>query len=627
MKRNWSGYRIFLGVCLLPGVAYAIDCASLPTQFTGNEFPNGNFFSNFDNSCYLIPFTATGGQGGQGADLNAVYNKLFYQVNPKYEIIIVGTYPNTRFFSVTAYDAHGAPGQTLNDADIVPLTSAYINPYAEGNSYAAGQKYAVSVGLGGTYGTLENGCMADGYNVDVNAIDASQRHQGMDWNSDAAVYKANPTFTNHIVDTPQHTNPNTGGVLMVRNYLDISPPGANLYAIVRDMASGCAYPAEYAVNTLQVVTVNPTLGNTWVDGIQANLHSIYENDYLPQLCFASDHPTNMLPWARGTEYISGADPAGSYIRAVVASGVPQNLAAAGRVMRIRFRIPQVPQTPCVAGCSLSGNEQLRYESLSFQNGVNTLASLPDSAFTQDANGNVTLVVGTGATIPSSVSTANGYTVFDLSAVPGYEQLTMLNLRNILPAATFNCSGEIVPYRTAVYTPAGGLMDEYLPVVDYPMATGLPSVATALPPANSCGILPNGLASPGPGCSVVASNPAKITALTTQCAAPGCNEVVVQAQPPLTIVGGGFGDFPGDLPFTGVTAYLEITDTTQNWDAGYTGDTCNVAMSSWANNRIQLVANVNQNGSCPLAAGDQLTVKVWNPQSMTSSSMTVTVASN
>jgi hypothetical protein len=127
--------------------------------------------------------------------------------------------------------------------------------------------------------------------------------------------------------------------------------------------------------------------------------------------------------------------------------------------------------------------------------------------------------------------------------------------------------------------------------------------------------------------VVASNPAKITALTTQCAAPGCNEVVVQAQPPLTIVGGGFGDFPGDLPFTGVTAYLEITDTTQNWDAGYTGDTCNVAMSSWANNRIQLVANVNQNGSCPLAAGDQLTVKVWNPQSMTSSSMTVTVASN
>jgi hypothetical protein len=87
---------------------------------------------------------------------------------------------------------------------------------------------------------------------------------------------------------------------------------------------------------------------------------------------------------------------------------------------------------------------------------------------------------------------------------------------------------------------------------------------------------------------------------------------------MTIVGAGFGDFPYEVPYTGVSNYLEITDNTQNWVAGYTGSACNVAISSWASNRIQLVANVNENGQCPLAAGDQLTVTVWNPQSPTKS---------
>jgi hypothetical protein len=53
----------------------------------------------------------------------------------------------------------------------------------------------------------------------------------------------------------------------------------------------------------------------------------------------------------------------------------------------------------------------------------------------------------------------------------------------------------------------------------------------------------------------------------------------------------------------------------------------VSIASWAANLIELTANVNQNGVCPMAAGDQLTVEVWNPESMTAATATVTVMPN
>lgn len=626
MIRRWLAYASFALIGFCPQMARAINCSGLPTSFTGNEFPKGDFFSNFNNSCYVIPFTSGGGQGGEGGDTNSIYNKLFYQVNPNLQIVILGTFSNTRFFSITAYDSHGATSQTINDEDIVPLTSSYINPYAPGVSFVNGQKYSVPVNLGGTYGNMETGCMTTGYNVDVNAMDASQRHRGMDWNSDPSVFKANPVFPLHEVDTPQHTNPNTAGILMGRNYIDLTP-NITLYAIVRDMASGCAYPADYAVNTLHAVTNNPTVGNSWLNSTQAELHRVYEHSYLARLCFQSD-PSNMLTWARGTEYVPGDDPAGSYISALTPANLPANLAAGGRVMRFRFRLPTTPPTPCTNGCSRTGNEQMRYMSISFQDpGGDTLISLDDAAFVQDPNGYVTLIVGTGVTIPPQISAANGYTVLDLSAFPNYQQLQSVYLRNILPSGFFNCAGSIVPYRTRVATPAGGLMDVYLPVVDYPTPGGLPATATPLVPANSCGVLPDGQANKLPACSVVQPKLLAIGTVTTQCQQQGCNTVVTQPQPPLEIVGGGFGDFAGTLPFNGVSGYLKISDTTQGWDAGYTGDTCTVSISSWASNLIQLAANVNQNGQCPMASGDQLTVTVWNPQSLFSTSLTVTVAAN
>jgi len=614
------------------GLAHAQTHYCGPTSFTGTQFPTGDFFTNFDNTCYQIPF-ATGGGGSQAGDLNSIYSKIWYKVNPAYQLIIVGDFPNARYFSITNYDAHSAPAQFILDQDIVPLTSSYINPFLPGTPFVASQEYAVPIDFEGTPGTEQTGCMTTGYNVDVNALDATFRHAGIDWNTDASVWKANPDFGLHIVDTPEHTNPNTGGVIMLRNYLDITPASSSTapYVILRDVASGCAYPAAYALNVLQVVTNNSTVGGGWLDSSQADLHRTYANDYLRPLCYASE-PQNMAEWLRGTEYVPGAIPDGSYLTAPVKSGETSTLAAAGRVMRFRFQMPTTPPTPCTTGCSRSGNEQLRYMSLSFQNGTTTLASLADNYFTPNANGDVTLIVGTGATIPSWITPANGYTFFDLTSVSGYATLSELNIRNLVPASTFNCSGEIVPYDTAEYTPGGGLMGQYAPYLDYPVATSLATVAGAPPSTGACGVFPDGEAGLPPSCGVVTPGPITLAALSTQCAvsvipAPGCSQVVVQPQPALSLIGGGFGDFPDGLPFTGTSGYVEITDTTQNWSAGYAGDTCTVSITSWAANLIELVANVNQSGLCPMAAGDQLTVTVWNPESMTSATKTVTVQPN
>ena len=116
----------------------------------------------------------------------------------------------------------------------------------------------------------------------------------------------------------------------------------------------------------------------------------------------------------------------------------------------------------------------------------------------------------------------------------------------------------------------------------------------------------------------------IATLTTQCPQVGCNQVAAQAHPPISILGNGFGSFPLGIPYTGTSHYLQITDSTQGWSAGYTGNPCTVSIGEWSGTLISVVANVNQNGVCPMAAGDQLTVTVTDPQTFQSASMTTTV---
>src|SRR5947207_2462866 len=168
---------LLLATSFCASTAHA-DCSTRPTQFTGSEFPSGDFFSNFSNACYTIPLATGNGQNGQGGDLNSVYNEFYYKVDPRYQLIITGSFPNARYFSITAYDSHGAVSQSLLDTNIVPLSSSYINPYQAGAVFVDGQKYAASMDFGGTPGTLQTGCQMNGYNVDVNKLDVTQRHQG-----------------------------------------------------------------------------------------------------------------------------------------------------------------------------------------------------------------------------------------------------------------------------------------------------------------------------------------------------------------------------------------------------------------------------------------------------------------
>lgn len=613
MRRAIHASALLVGLACLPGMARAIDCSNLPTQFTGNEFPSGDFFSNFSNPCYYIPFPS--GQGVDlGGDLNAKYWQLYYKVDPRYQLIILGSFPNARYFSITGNDDHYAIAQSILDADIVPLTSNYVNPYQPYVAFVNGQQYAVPINFGGAPGALQTGCMMNGFNVDVNALDAAHRHQGMNWNTDPGVFQAPQNFPLHIVDTPERTNPPRAGYITIRAYVDITTgPQTPPNLIVRDVASGCAYPAAYAQQTLQIVAPDRNTGTSWLDGTQEHSHSVYDNVYLAPQCYGTD-PRNALSWYRGIEFVPGGNPYSSFIKANIPSGLPDALAAAGEVMRFRLRVPAPPPTPCTNGCWRSGDEQIRYTSLSFLNpGSSPLASLVDNAFVQDANGYATLIVGTGAAIPSWITAANGYTFLDLTALSGYQNLLQMVMRNILPSVTFACSGYQVPYNTTVYTPQGGLMGDYLPVVDYPLAASLPPTASPLVGPNACGVLPIGQPAQAPNCGVLPSNPIAIAAVPA--ASPTTGPVAAQPLPPIAITGDGFGIFPNGLPFTGNSNYLRIADITQNWSAGYTASACNVSIINWTSNHIELIANVNQNGLCPLVAGDQLTISVWNPQTL------------
>lgn len=638
----------------LPRDARAENCAGLPTSFTGNQFPKGNFFSNFDNSCYLIALsTGNGGTSEQG-DLNSLYNKLFFNINspnapaqtlPPYELIILGQFPNSRYFSISLYDNHSAITQNITDVNVVPLTSDEINPYEPGVSYVNNQRYGVAIHLGGTPGRVQTGCMMNGYNVESNSMDGTERHPFMNWNLDTA-FMSLRQYPFHEVDTAAHTNPNQAGVVIIRSYLDLTPSTtASLpHVIVRDVASGCAYPAAYINSLANVVTTSSTIGNVWQNQQQVQEHNTYAN-WQSTDCWGTI-PYSRIQWLRQDEYTAGANSDAGYLFADVPAGQMQTLLNAGEVMRIRFRVPTTPPTPCVNGCSRSGNEQMRYMSISFQiPGGGTLASVPDrcplnpvipcTPMVQDANGYVTLVVGTGMAQPSWVTAANGYTWLDLSQIPNYLTLNEIAIRHILPSGWFDCSTQLVPFKVGEATTAdGGLMGLYSPLIDYPVATKLPTAAIEVTCSGKnctyCGVYPGGPPAPLPSqCQVLPPNPSSIAAVVTQCSNAisytGCNQFVAQSAPPVAISGSGFGSLPMGIPYNGNSNFIEINDVTQGWTAGYTGSACSVSIGEWSDSLISLIANVNENGDCPMAANDQVTVTVWNPQTLSSSAFTLTVA--
>lgn len=216
MKRLLSGCVFLACLNWLPAAARAENCAGLPTSFTGgNEFPKGDFFSNFNNNCYLIPLSSGNGSGSERGDLNSLYNKIFYNINskntslpviPPYELIVLGQFPNSRYFSISLYDNHSALSQNITDVNVVPLTSSDINPYEPGVSFVSKQRYGVAIHLGGTPGKIQTGCMMTGYNVESNLMDGTERHPFINFNS-IRLFSSSPAPTIRIMKSIRRSTP------------------------------------------------------------------------------------------------------------------------------------------------------------------------------------------------------------------------------------------------------------------------------------------------------------------------------------------------------------------------------------------------------------------------------------
>ncbi|HUE03542.1 MAG TPA: hypothetical protein VMR62_28555 [Bryobacteraceae bacterium] len=472
---------------------------------------------------YAIPIPTTNGLHAAG-DLNSTYAPLFYSIASlnqwmtnngnnycPVEAVIVGYFPDGRYFSVTANDMHYTATQHLSDAEMDPATNTTINPFlpGSGNNWTGSQAYMVPVGFGWVpkyQGTGQSpGCGITPFEED-NLLDATQRHLSDDWNASVSgATVANGQLSQHTVDTPEHTTlsglsscpacgPNQAGSIVARSYL-ASPetcPNGNQgacnpptdlqpfqpYLILRDTGTGCAYYSAYLTANSwnpvpngvadQPLVYNPpnpqtapncatspqstgcaaiistvelskcpstTSCGNWLDVNQKNQH-INNANYTPEACYANGNPTqsstyssgppnfyNRVAWTRVQQWEGSPGPDDSYIGGAIAKTTMQNMVpsqsgnqpclnsagqpnAGGCLIRMRFQIPQMPDTPCYPGtsCSLTGTEQMRYMSLTFWQQTATaedLAAQPDLNYVSDPDG--------------IVSPANGlYPIADIS---------------------------------------------------------------------------------------------------------------------------------------------------------------------------------------------------------------------
>src|SRR5260370_5233727 len=81
---------------------------------------------------------------------------------------------------------------------------------------------------------------------------------------------------------------------------------------------------------------------------------------------------------------------------------------------------------------------------------------------------------------------------------------------------------------------------------------------------------------------------------------------------IDISGYGFGTH---AKFDGDSQFIAITDITQGWSAGHTGDAVTIYLTSWTDKliTIEYFDGAYGTGNYSLAAGDKLSIKIWNPQ--------------
>lgn len=652
------------GFLVLP--ARAQTCTPPAGALGTPTYSNKDFYTNFASTPallqqYGILLNPASGSNAAG-DRNSTYFPLYYSIanlntwmtnnpnsNCQVELVIVGNFPDTRYFSVTDNDEHYTATQHLADADIDPAearSGASGNPFVPTQIYNGSQPYVAPVSLGYVppYPAGTPGCGIQPYEED-NLLDATQRHLFNDWNTNVrSPGVATGELNAHFLDAPNHSplynssnqliaGPNTAGSIVVRGYLPPyscsgspgsptgslncfqSVPVAAPYLFVRDVQSGCPYtatwltsnswtpspgapqqpmvynfvrsPGNNPVNCVQDPSLagcdaiastadlsgSPTSpASNWLSKVQQQQHTNDAN-LVPQACYANGDATqfnpwgeigqsldNRVPWARGPQWDGTPGPDDTYIGGAVSTTDLAGLSmqngytapclngdyypsSDGCLIRFRFQIPAMPQTPC-SGCSLTGNEALRYMSLTFwqqqpstgmsyiadPDGIDapsgttpvSIVSLADSAFCTSTPCYATLLVNVGALptwlAPPGVqgssatgvvqgvspgnnsngnysvwTTSGGYTVLDLTQFTGPTNAFSLSypllmvIRNVLPNTSptnpFNCSGSAVPFATSVYTNVDGagatLMGPYVPLVDY--VDGSNTSMTGLPP--------------------------------------------------------------------------------------------------------------------------------------------------
>jgi hypothetical protein len=132
---------------------------------------SGNFFLNFASTQtqldkYGFELKPGSGNAAQG-DENSIYSSFYYSITNAqtlmtasgycaFELVVVGKFPEVRYFSVADYDMHYAPAQHIADLDLDPVGcqagascgTTYVNPFIAGTPFTPGNQYMVPIGLG-----------------------------------------------------------------------------------------------------------------------------------------------------------------------------------------------------------------------------------------------------------------------------------------------------------------------------------------------------------------------------------------------------------------------------------------------------------------------------------------------
>ncbi len=455
-----------------------------------NALGGADFFSNFLSPAFYVPiFPIAGSQ--LGGDLNTIYHQIYVPHNPNWELLIFGEYPPSRYFALTTYDDHEAVIDNLHDTEIVPLEAGEENPFLTGTPNED-VLYGVRVQMGEQL--VSNplpGCQTTDLNID-NLLDARFRHTA------ATLYS--PYQSNFSVLLPEgvtvtHDDSTVGrGIsIIVRRTLteddgdagnrDLTLP----LVFIRDVTTGCAVNMYELLNRPQPTPASIAVDQwyafpTVINRVQSAAHYHHELAAGNRTPFGLD-PQNSAAWYGGPEYIRANNADTGYL----ISGIPARRRAAmlnldGRIMRLRFRLPQ---TPCLGFlCPLNDEGDMRYWSMSFIEGAkHTFATIADRDLVPDANGYVTLIVSFGTALPPRINASNGYSVMQLPEVAARQ----IAIRNIIPQAEFPCPVTRVPFYTNEHNTDGGYLGEYAPFVDYPIPANLPLRAIPRVESGTCSL--------------------------------------------------------------------------------------------------------------------------------------------